>query len=122
MKKVVLFSLVITMLGIYSCKEEEPIDPPLPTNECDDARTYTSDIKTILDANCATSGCHDAATAANDIVLADYSNAQTASSLEGFLKAIRRESGVTPMPIGAQKLSDALITELECWVEQGSPE
>lgn len=121
MKNLIIFSILCLTLSIYSCKEDDPVDPPM-TDACDDARTYTADVKTILDANCATSGCHDATTAANMIDLSDFTNAASEADMDRFLQAIKHQSGVTPMPIGSAKLSDALITEIECWVEQGRPE
>jgi len=123
MKHLIYFSLICLTLGIYSCDgDEEPVDPPVIVEECDAARTYTDDIQAIIETNCAIAACHDAASAAADIVLADYTTVAAEAEMSRFLSAIRHESGFTAMPIGAAQLSEELITEIACWVEQGRPE
>ena len=37
-----------------------------------------------------------------------------------ILKAVRHESGVTPMPIGADQLSEIEIQNIACWIAQGA--
>jgi hypothetical protein len=104
---------------LVSCKKEDSPD----TVDCAGLTpTYTSDIKTILDASCAKSGCHDATSMANNYNLSTYATAKPVSQNDRFLGAIQHKSGFNAMPQDAQKLSQDKIDLLTCWVQNGSPE
>jgi len=104
---------------LVSCNKEDTPD----TVDCTGLTpTYTSDIKTILDASCAKSGCHDATSMANNINLSTYTSARNVSQGNRFLGAVQHKSGFMPMPQDGPKLSQDKIDLLTCWVQNGSPE
>lgn len=116
MKKLLGISLVVLSATLAACTNKTEFD-------CTGtAPTYTADVKTLLDANCATSGCHNAASKAKSIDLSTYTAAKSESSKSRFLGSIQHSSGYDAMPQGGSKLSDANIKIIYCWVQNGSPE
>lgn len=107
--------------GFYSCKSSKSTTSTAAVN-CGDAKpTYTTDIKPILDTHCAAT-CHSAKNMADGIDLSSYEGAKAVSGKKKFLGAIRHEFGYPPMPKKADKLADADITKIACWVQNGSAE
>lgn len=119
MNKSSLIFIALATWGLLSaCGKEE-----IQTFDCTGLMpTYTGNIKSIIDANCATSGCHNATTRANGIDLSTYTQVVSESNQDRFLGAIQQVSGYDPMPRGRAKLSDANIQLISCWVENGQPE
>ncbi len=113
---IVLFAMGIVMLN--ACKKDEP-----DMFDCSGVTpTYTSDIKAILDTNCALSGCHAGPSPQLGIDLSTYASASTISMEDRFLGAVQHKSGFEPMPYQLPKLPDAEIELLTCWVQNGSPQ
>jgi len=118
--KVLPIIMVLSMLSLTSCGGGQDM---VATADCTGvAPTYMADIKTILNASCASSGCHDALTAQRGIDLSSYGNASDASRSSSFLGCIQHVKGYNPMPQGSAKLSSDKIQLLTCWVQNGSPE
>ncbi len=112
----VLFLASVIMLS--ACKKDET-----NTYECSTINpTNNNDVKTIIDANCATSGCHSATSRANGIDLSTYALVKSESENARFLGSIEHQSDYDNMPQSAAKLSDANITTIACWIEQGAVE
>ena len=116
--KIFSFLLAFVLIGLYSCgnNTDDKVDCTGVTP------TYTADISPIL-ASCAIDGCHgNVATQAN-INLTTYAGAKSGSANSKFLKAIKHQSGAEAMPpAGNDKLSDANIKLIECWINNGKPE
>ena len=111
-----LVFFLVLLLGSCNKEEATPID-------CTGlVPTYTSDIKTILDAHCATAGCHNVYSHQDGIDLSNYQDASAASHNSNFLGAIQHKGGYEPMPKDLAKLSEGNIQLLTCWVQNGSPE
>ncbi len=69
------------------------------------------DIMPIISTNCAISGCHGGSRSPNLIDAADV--------IENASRILARTSAGTMPPSG--KLSDNLINQIECWVNDGTP-
>jgi len=111
------FLFAITFLAIISsCKHVVQYDCTGVTP------TYTQNIKPILDATCARSGCHSDSHSAGGINLSNYAGASAASAKKSFMGTIQQLPGYQKMPKDADRLPDAQIHALYCWVENGSPE
>jgi hypothetical protein len=111
-------SLVLVVFYTSSCKKKK-----ITTYDCTGVTpTYTADVKSILDAHCATSGCHSAASHAKGIDLSSYSSSNNAAGNDNFIGSIQHASGYNAMPQGASQLDDATIKTLSCWVQNGRPE
>ena len=128
MKRTLLMLTIIGAVALYSCKDDEDPAPPddnnPPVSFCDSvAATYDKDIKSVVDANCATSGCHeDKGSAPKGIRLATYAQVKAAGETGKFLKTIKHEAGVAAMPVGKPKLDDNTIKVIECWIDGGYKE
>lgn len=83
--------------------------------------TYSSNIKSILDANCATAGCHNSASKKSGYDLSTYETSKTAAGNKEFVGSIQHKKGYTKMPKSASKLSETNIQLITCWVQNGMP-
>jgi hypothetical protein len=119
-QKNIILSLIIAstagmVIGISSCKTSS-----VAKNPCAGiATSYTTDIKPILDANCASS-CHSAEKHMHHLDLSTYESVKAESGNPEFLGAINHESNYTPMPKNHPKLDDASIQKIQCWVQNGA--
>jgi hypothetical protein len=118
MKKVsIVFAILVTVMA-WSCTKDT-----IATVDCTGvAPTYTSAVKALLDAKCATSGCHGASNPADGLDYSSYSAAKTNSAKDAFRGSIQHLSGYDAMPKGSSKMSDADIKTLNCWVQNGMPQ
>jgi mono/diheme cytochrome c family protein len=107
MMKKALFSVGLITISIWSCKKA--------TVECDGSTpTYTSEVKTILDANCAS--CHGAGSTKGD-----YSTYQKLKVVVDNGKFEREVIINQSMPRGG-KMEMSQLSKLKCWLENGAPE
>lgn len=119
--------LILSLIGfIWSCSDKEtaPKDNTTDNNNgtsvCDSLNAnYTDHIGNILNANCFP--CHITSSEAG-FNFSTYANAKAAAQNDNFLKAIKHEAGVKPMPQGGAKLGNQTIQYIECWISSGFPE
>lgn len=83
--------------------------------------TYSSNIKSILDVNCAKSGCHSSSSKRSGFDLSSYEGAKSAAQNKSFVGSVQHKSGYSKMPRGTSKLSDADVKLITCWVQSGMP-
>lgn len=109
---------LLTMAAIGGCKKETPVK-----YDCTGvAPTYTADVKSIIDNNCATSGCHSSSSKADGKDYSNYTAVKNGSSSNSFLGSMQHLSGYESMPKGGSKLSDAQLKTVACWVQNGTPQ
>lgn len=122
--KIALIVLSGLTLGIYSCTKDHAsksvsIDCTAVTSA---DNTYNNRIGAILNNSCGTGpGCHDIDNyqGNGNIRFDTYQTAKESFQNKPTLCTIKQESGCLPMPQGAPKLADSLITYLQCWAENG---
>ena len=115
----ILFSILI--LVIFSCSKTDSTDYA-GNAVCTSVPTYTSNVAAILNSSCAISGCHNSSAQAG-INLSTYALASSQfKSNSKNLISIHHGSGVEAMPRNANKLSDATINTLDCWVKNSCPQ
>jgi hypothetical protein len=107
---------IILLFSAFGCKHVVEYDCTGVTP------TYTQNIKPILDATCARAGCHGANDPEAGINLSNYADAAAASKNKNFMGAIQQLPLYHKMPQDADRLPDAQIHQLFCWIENGSPE
>jgi hypothetical protein len=112
------FFVVICLL-ILSCTKEDTTT----TTDCTGTiPTYSSDIAAIFNASCATAGCHSGSFPADGLDLSSFATAKNASLNGKVLASMKHSSGTVAMPLGGTKLADAVISKVECWINNGAPE
>ena len=119
MKKIILLLPIAGLIYFApGCKKKDPT-----TYDCSGTTpTYTVDVKTIMDANCATSGCHSSGSKANGIDLSSYNSTKSEAGNKAFLGSMQHLSGYKAMPEGGSKLSDDQLKTVGCWIQNGMPE
>lgn len=83
------------------------------------ALTYTTNVKPIIDANCA-STCHNAGRPAAGIDLTTYEKVKEQSLTGNLLGAIQHAEGAKAMPKKAPKMDDAAIQTIVNWANSGA--
>lgn len=112
--------LLLFISSLVACQKE---DPNTITYDCSNLTlTYTNDIKSIIDNNCARSGCHNASSRASGIDLSSYANVSSEADKPRFRGAIERLDGFSSMPKGGGKLSIDNLQKIYCWIESGKPQ
>jgi len=109
-KQMFVFALIVSIAFQSSCgTDEEPA-----VFECENVEaSFSADIKSIIDTNCAISTCHAGNT--GQVNLTTYQNVSTRA------QTIRtRVVNKSMPPPGRPALSDEQIKQISCWVEQGA--
>ena len=119
MKNAVSISIVSVLIILTSliaaCKSKLA-----PKSECADPDIgFAAGIKPIIDASCA-STCHSAKKHAHSIDLSTYELVKAAAAENSFLGSIRHQGIYAPMPKNHEKLDDATIQKIACWIQNGS--
>lgn len=121
-KKIVPIIIIIIFV-IQSCyyDNEELLYPELPSS-CDTVNvTYSGNISSVISLQCLS--CHSnsvASTYGGGIKLEDYSDVKIYVDDGSLLGSIKFDSGFTPMPEGASKMSECKIRQFEIWINSGA--
>jgi mono/diheme cytochrome c family protein len=112
---------LVVMTGCYYDKAD--LVYPADTTPCDTtAVKYSTDVVSILSANCYV--CHAAAVAASvggGIILDNYTGASAQAKNGQLVKAIEHKPGASAMPKNAAQLSSCDIARIRTWVNNGYP-
>ncbi len=81
-------------------------------------RSYSEDIYPIIQRQCL--GCHQSNNASAGIDLSTYEDIQSLAIDGSLLASIQHETGVSPMPKLAQKLTDCQIGQIQNWILEGA--
>jgi hypothetical protein len=123
MKKEFLALSLLTGLSAFNACKKDAVDYAAQATCTGTTPTYSNEIGTILNTNCALSGCHSASSSSAGINLSDYASASSQfKNNADNLTSVHHGSGVEPMPRGGAKLSADLINKLDCWVKNGCPQ
>ncbi len=122
MKSTILPLLAVGMVLCYcSCVKNNKEDLLAQQGLCDTSSiSFATDIRPIIDGQCATAGCHNATTMAAGYDLETFSNLQTAALGSRFLGTIRHENGFAKMPKNLGQLDDCSIQKIVSWVNNGA--
>ena len=119
MKKI-LFTSAFFATILFACKTKEKTVATTPVKKGPDCfvtnYTYEGVIKPIMDQNCG--GCH------NENMKAGYNFnrlefVKKAAENGYLLGTIKHLDGYDPMPAHAEKLDQATIDKIECWINTG---
>jgi len=121
-KNILIFTLL--MIGLQSCYYDnaEELYPNIETNCNIENLSFSTTVTEILSSRCY--GCHNNANAntyGEGIKLEDYTDVKNAVDGGRLLGSIKQEPGFAAMPIGAAKLDDCKISQIEAWINAGAP-
>jgi cytochrome c553 len=111
MNKLLIVFLVVVAAFLACTKDKTPpSNSSETTSDCTDTIRYSVEIENMINTSCIS--CHD--TGGTSPNLSDYSRVSSnASAVYGSIN-----SG--SMPSQGDKLSDSIIQNMECWINQGS--
>ncbi|HRF77120.1 MAG TPA: hypothetical protein PLB46_11145 [Chitinophagales bacterium] len=111
LNKITPISVVLLIIGFVSCTAGKQATST--------ALTYTTNVKPIIDANCATT-CHNAGRPAGGIDLTTYEKVKEQSLNGKLISAIQHADGAKPMPKKAPKMDDVTIQTIVNWANSGA--
>lgn len=90
------------------------------TSACDTSvYTYSAAVNVILTDYCV--GCHSGTLASGGVNLSTYTGVKTVADNGQLMGAINQSAGFVPMPQGGSKLSSCQITQIQKWIDSGTP-
>ncbi len=117
MKKIIITSIVITSI-LAACKTAQK---PVATKiDCSDKSvTYTADIKPMMEQYCTKCHNNNEKAGYNLLKLEFVKKGALNGELLGTIKHI---AGYPAMPMMAEKMPQAAIDKIECWINNGMKE
>lgn len=113
MKTTIFFFAVAGCIALEACSASRSTTGTTP------AISYNGQVKSIIDANCA-STCHNATRPAAGIDLTTFELVKQQALNGELIPAIQHAEGVTAMPKKAPKLDDASIQVIVDWAASGA--
>ncbi len=115
MNKLVYIIMVFGILLVISCGKDDDGKTPIDTTIDCNTITYSGNISSMINSNCATAGCH------NGGALGDFS---THAGLVGIAtdgKMASRVLTIQDMP-PAGGLTSLQLGQIQCWINAGAPD
>jgi hypothetical protein len=111
----ILFFFTLLFTGCSSASESE-ITEPIEDNKPEilSKATYTKDVKTIIDNNCATSGCHSSSSKSAGIALSTFQEVK-----DGFIYSGSWNQIETNQMPKSYNLSAAEKELIKNWIDNG---
>jgi hypothetical protein len=81
--------------------------------------TYAETVWPIVQGRCF--GCHNGPSPQGGISLDNYENIVAVANTGKLMGSIKHEPGFSPMPQNGAKLSDCNITQIQKWINDGTP-
>jgi hypothetical protein len=107
--------LFIVDMTISACTKDKVQPAPIDAS-CADTISFAIDILPIMESNCT--GCHNANNASGGYDLTNHAGVtQNTGKLYG---SIVHDGSASSMPKGGDKIADALIQKVYCWINQGA--
>ena len=117
----IVLVVALKMVLISCAKDKTPVITEIVLDSvCPDTVFYETEIKTLMDQNCSTSGCHDPVTHAQGLDLSTYAN--VATNAQAILASMKPDAQPLPMPLGQNLLPDSVVQRFDCWIKQGKLE
>jgi len=106
--------------AVFKWIEQGALNNSCEQLECDTINvTYAETVWPIIQGRCF--GCHNGPGAQSGILLENYDDIVAAVNSGRFLGAIKHEEGYSAMPQNGAKLSDCNISQLQKWIDDGTP-
>lgn len=121
MKKIIGIILIASFLN--SCYyDKEEILYPTTESKCNATNSDFTSVKITIQENCLS--CHSnssASTIGGSIKLEDYADVKNYAENGKLLGTIKHESAYSAMPKNGAKLNDCKISQIENWINSGTP-
>ena len=112
---IIIFIILVTTGA--GCKYDSQI--LLLSTPCDTAIvTFSGTVQPILNTYCIS--CHSGPNANNGIRVEDYATVKMLIPNGKLLGSITHSRGFSPMPLGANKLSECDIAKIRQWIVRGA--
>jgi len=108
-----IFSMLL-LTAITGCDTDDDGDTDCDTSDV----TYETTMVEIISANCYP--CHQSTSASGGVVLDTYDGVKENVDNKKLVNAINHNPGYTPMPLGAEKLSQCDIDKVQTWIKNGA--
>ena len=118
--KVIITSALLVSSVISGCKTAKHTETTTPkgTVNCGTEQpVYETDIKPIFQKSC--NRCHGGLRKAGGLDFTKMDDIQRAANKGELIGTIKWAEGYAHMPMRADKLDDATIHKIECWVQNG---
>jgi mono/diheme cytochrome c family protein len=121
MKKLIFISIIaISLFGACKSTKQPVATTPTVTLDCSNkSLSYATDIKSILETNCAK--CHNSNNKGGYNFLTFESVKKSVANGQ-LLGTIKHQKGFDAMPRMAPKLPQETIDKIECWINNGMKE
>lgn len=88
--------------------------------ECDTVNvSFAQTVWPVIQGSCF--GCHSGASPQGGIILENYDDVVAVANSGLLLGTIKHQSGYSPMPQNGAQLSDCKISQIENWINDGTP-
>lgn len=118
--KIFILLAIASIAGCYYDSEERLY--PKISNPCDDIEvTFSGTVTSILQP---CQSCHsnsNASSSGSGIKLQNYKDVMIVVNNGKFMGSVNHASGYVPMPNGGGKLPECEISQLQKWIDNGSP-
>lgn len=110
-------ALMLT-ISLHSCYYDNEEDLYPGSTACDTSNvTYTNSVAPVFAGNC--NSCHGSVSPSGNITTDNYSSVK--ANISRIRGAVNHQSGFSPMPQNASKLSACDLTKIDVWINQGMP-
>ena len=113
--KCIIFAIGMVTV-VNACYYDNEVDL-YPDNCSTTGVTYSGYVKPFIDNNCS---CHVKGSINGGVNLDGYILMKTYVSNGKFIKSIKHESGVSPMPPSTTKTGACEISKLDAWITGGA--
>jgi hypothetical protein len=125
MKPVLMILLLIVLLSFFeSCYyDKQDLLYPDGKTPCDTSvvAKFSSDVLSVMNASCNTSGCHNTTSAAGGVILDTYNGVKTQGINGRLMGSMNQTGGYSAMPRGAAKLNSCTLIKIQQWINSGTP-
>lgn len=112
--------LLFTVLLINACYYDNGEELVIESTDCDTTNmTYTQNIEPIISSYCV--GCHSGSAPSGNISLETYNHVKQSADNGDLLGTIKHMPAYSAMPKNSAQLDDCTISQIEAWINSGTP-
>jgi hypothetical protein len=125
MKPIFLILAVIITASLFESCYYDKADQLYPDGKipCDTSvvAKFSSEVLSVMNANCNTSGCHNTISASSGVILDTYAGVKAQVANGRLMGSINQTGSFSAMPKGGGKLNSCAIIKIQQWINSGTP-